>query len=62
MGFVIKNNFTEGKVQIKEHDNPNFIGKVGLIKKVSLSNQIVYVKLEDGNEVQVPMKNLLKIS
>lgn len=62
MGFVIKNNFTQGKVEIKEHDNPNLIGKVGFIRKVSLSNQMVYVKLEDGNEVQVPMKNLLKIS
>lgn len=60
MGFKIKTMNKGAEVKIYRSDNPDLIGKFGVIQRVNISRKIAYVKLVNEQiEVEVPIDNLI---
>lgn len=61
MSFKINQKGKGAEVKILRHENPNYVNRFGIIKRISLSTQMAYLELVDEKiEIQVPMKDLLK--
>ncbi len=60
MGFKLPNKITEGQVKIMNSTNPELIGKIGIVQRVNISRSVANVKLESGDIVEVPIKDLSK--
>jgi len=60
MGFKITQKGKGAEVKILRHENEEYVGKFGIIQRVSMTYGVAYVKLVNEQiEVKVPMKDLL---
>jgi|Laugrefa1bdmlbdn_1035148.scaffolds.fasta_scaffold91216_2 hypothetical protein len=59
MGFKIKSMNKGSEVKIYRSDNPELVGKFGIIQRISISRSVAYLKLTTGEEVEVPLNNLV---
>ena len=60
MGFKIRQKQKGAEVKIYKADDPELIGKFGIIQRISLKSQTAFVKLSNENrEVEIPLNNLI---
>lgn len=60
MGFKIKQKGKGAEVKIMKSEQPELVGKFGIIQRIRINTQTAIVKLVDGGgEVEIKLNDLL---